>query len=114
MPSYTRSNPTWLVKKSDLNAIGGHVLLRCELCGKVAHPHHIITRGSRGDDALIEANEIPLCFEHHREVHTIGRRSFEIKYSLDERFKAAEKAVHDKTFARLRKPVAAVKRVMSE
>lgn len=75
--------------------------MNCELCGKLAHKHHILTRGSRGEDAEVEANIIYLCFEHHSEVHTIGRCSFEIKYALEVRFAAAEKAVHDKVFSRL-------------
>jgi len=45
-----------------------------EVCG-----HHIRTKGSGGDD--IEENLIPLCFQHHTEIHQIGLTRFCKKYS---------------------------------
>lgn len=40
--------------------------------------HHIKTRGAGGDDC--ETNLMPLCFQHHREVHDKGMVEFAGKY----------------------------------
>lgn len=44
-----------------------------EVCG-----HHIKSKGSGGDD--IDENLMPLCFNHHTEIHQIGLNKFIKKY----------------------------------
>lgn len=41
-------------------------------------PHHVISRGASGDD--IPENVVPLCIEHHQEIHRIGAVSLAGKY----------------------------------
>lgn len=48
-------------------------------CREKAYCHHVKSRGSGGKD---EFNLVPLCFNHHTEIHQIGREAFERKYSL--------------------------------
>ena len=54
--------------------------LPCLICNKQppSHPHHTKTRGSGGSDLTT----IPLCFKHHREVHIIGKKTFQKKYDI--------------------------------
>jgi hypothetical protein len=47
---------------------------RQEVCG-----HHIKSKGSGGHDARY--NLMPLCFNHHAEIHTIGLTRFCKKYA---------------------------------
>jgi len=49
--------------------------LPCCLCGKTSVPHHTHSGGvgMKGSDFSC----IPLCGEHHTELHTIGRATFE-------------------------------------
>jgi hypothetical protein len=51
----------------------------CAICGRqLADWHHIMTRKSGGpDDAW---NLIPLCRQHHVEIHSVGRITFLKKY----------------------------------
>jgi len=53
--------------------------LPCLVCGANSDPHHVRTRGAGGKD---NANLVPLCREHHQELHTIGVLTFEDKYKL--------------------------------
>lgn len=48
------------------------------------HAHHVRTAANSGtglkpDDRMA----VPLCFEHHAEIHHIGKRTFEHKYGVD-------------------------------
>ena len=47
---------------------------RHEVCG-----HHIKSKGSGGDDARY--NLMPLCFNHHTEIHMIGLTKFCKRYA---------------------------------
>jgi hypothetical protein len=42
--------------------------------------HHDPTKATGGKD---RGGTTPLCFLHHTEVHTIGRRSFDVKYGVN-------------------------------
>lgn len=55
----------------------------CLVCGSLnqVSAHHIKTRGAGGDDS--EWNLMPLCFNHHTEIHKTGLRIFANKYSLN-------------------------------
>lgn len=57
------------------------------------HPHHIITRKAGGND--VAENLLPLCFEHHREVHRIGLASFADKYKTVRDWLIAAKWMQD-------------------
>lgn len=49
-------------------------------------PHHVKTRGAGGT----KRNQVPICWEHHMEIHSLGKTSFERKYGLN----LTELAVH--------------------
>lgn len=52
---------------------------RCIACNRMGSAlHHIKTRGSGGNDK--DWNLIPLCIEHHTEVHKLGMVKFGEKY----------------------------------
>lgn len=53
-------------------AIGFH-------CHGAVQPHHLQTRGSGGSDYT----SLPLCVQHHVEIHTIGVARFEQTYSVN-------------------------------
>ncbi len=69
--------------------------MRCEICCQPAMktPHHVYSRGAYGKAALLEVNELPLCVDHHNEVHRIGRDTFAARYGLQKRFRNAREAV---------------------
>ena len=52
-------------------------------------PHHDLSRGASGANK----DAVPLCQEHHSEVHTIGRETFQERYGVDLRAVAA--AIHE-------------------
>lgn len=59
--------------------------LRCllEHTGECLGPvtgHHVKSIGAGGQD---EGNEIPLCVQHHTEIHTLGRKTFAKRNGLD-------------------------------
>ena len=59
---------------------------KCCICGKTADLHHIDRVGMGRDrtDMIHEGMEaIPLCRDHHREVHSLGERRFFNKYHID-------------------------------
>lgn len=59
---------------------------KCVICGKRADLHHVVSLGAgmNRDNVVHEGMEVlPLCREHHIEVHTIGRDTFMAKYHLD-------------------------------
>ncbi len=51
-------------------------------------PHHVRSRGAGGTDK----DCVPLCREHHQEVHRIGRDTFDAKHGISLR-KVAD-AIH--------------------
>ncbi len=58
----------------------------CLVCNKEGVPHHTkaIGMGRNRNKPLKEHySAIPLCVEHHTEIHTMGRRMFELKYNID-------------------------------
>lgn len=58
---------------------------KCVICGKRADLHHVESVGmGRDRDEIIHEGMpvLPLCREHHTEVHTIGRDTFMDKYHL--------------------------------
>lgn len=58
---------------------------KCAICGKRADLHHVESVGmGRDRDEIIHEGMpvLPLCREHHTEVHTIGRDTFMAKYHL--------------------------------
>lgn len=58
---------------------------KCVICGKKADLHHweSIGMGRNRDTIIHEGMEVmPLCREHHTEVHSIGRDSFMERYHL--------------------------------
>ena len=59
---------------------------RCMVCGSNngVSGHHLKSRGSWGPD--VPENLIPLCFNHHVEVHKIGLLSFSSRYFVVENF----------------------------
>lgn len=59
---------------------------KCVICGKKADLHHVETvgMGRDMDEIIHEGMEVlPLCREHHSEIHTIGRDTFLKKYHLN-------------------------------
>ena len=59
---------------------------KCPICGKRADLHHIeaVGMGRDRDQIIHEGMEVmPLCREHHTEIHTIGRDTFMKKHHLD-------------------------------
>ena len=58
---------------------------KCVICGKRADLHHVDAVGAGRDrDAIVHEGMrvLPLCREHHSEIHTIGRDTFLAKYHL--------------------------------
>lgn len=56
--------------------------LPCSVPGctrRPAEPHHVRTRGAGGSDS----DCVPLCHEHHMELHGKGRHTFETKHAVD-------------------------------
>ena len=59
---------------------------KCAVCGKRSDLHHIDRVGIGRDrhDIVHEGMEVlPLCREHHNEIHTLGDTSFMEKYHFD-------------------------------
>ena len=51
----------------------------CGVCLNSAEPHHLVSRGAGGSDYTA----IPLCREHHTELHQYGKGLFEDKHHID-------------------------------
>ena len=49
----------------------------CKFRGQ-CEAHHYPSRGAGG----LDADTLPLCPDHHDEVHRIGAKSFEVKYGV--------------------------------
>lgn len=45
-----------------------------------SHAHHVRTRGAGGDD--VPENLLPLCHEHHMEIHRIGNSGMRKRYKV--------------------------------
>ena len=73
---------------------------KCAVCGRRSDLHHIDAVGVGRDrhDIVHEGMEvIPLCREHHNEIHTLGDKQFLEKYHFDGGIKL------DKTLCRIYK-----------
>lgn len=67
--------------RSTLYKIGVNLLLKCEICGKVADKHHIIYRSQGGIDFPL--NFKYLCNEHHRgKLGPHKCRKLDLEYKL--------------------------------
>ena len=69
---------------------------KCPICGKRADLHHYenIGMGRNRETIIHEGMEVlPLCREHHTEVHTIGRNTFMEKYHLGEHGIVADRTI---------------------
>ena len=73
-----------------VNDIDGYIYsclrnIKCCVCGKPADLHHVDAVG-RGYDRKEIVHEgmraLPLCREHHTEMHTIGKEKFDQKYHV--------------------------------
>ena len=53
----------------------------CLLDGRSAHAHHLESGGvgTKGSDRLT----VPLCWQHHRELHDRGRQAFEDRHGIE-------------------------------
>ena len=51
------------------------------ICGQQAEPHHAATGGV--GMKCSDYQTIPLCREHHSEIHQIGKLTFQWKYGID-------------------------------
>lgn len=59
---------------------------KCVICGKHADLHHVdsVGMGRDREEIIHEGMEVlPLCREHHQEIHAIGRYTFMNKYHLE-------------------------------
>lgn len=59
---------------------------RCCICGKSADLHHVDAVGMGNDrDEIIHIGReaLPLCREHHTELHSMGNSSFMTKYHIE-------------------------------
>lgn len=59
---------------------------KCLICGRKADIHHVDAIGmgyNRRTKPQIGAEVLPLCREHHTEIHTIGRTAFCEKYHAE-------------------------------
>ena len=73
---------------------------KCCICGARADLHHVdhVGMGRNRDEIVHEGMKaLPLCREHHNEVHAIGQDSFREKYHLNDGIEV------DKTIAKIYK-----------
>ena len=69
---------------------------KCPICGKKADLHHwdALGMGRDRDEIIHEGLEVmPLCREHHMEVHTTGKADFVKKYHLNDHGIPADKTI---------------------
>jgi 5-methylcytosine-specific restriction endonuclease McrA len=50
-----------------------------------ANIHHIVSRGAGGSDSY--DNLIALCYNHHAEIHAMGRATFARRYPAVEKLR---------------------------
>ena len=67
-------------KRRDPKYLAWIRLQPCFICGDVAEPAHVRSRGAGGDDF---ANVVPLSHTLHMQLHTVGIRTFERRYKTD-------------------------------
>ena len=71
---------------------------KCVICGKKADLHHVdaLGMGMNREEVIHEGLEVmPLCREHHTEMHAVGKSSFFEKYHLNSGI------IADKTICRI-------------
>lgn len=75
-----RSTPPDFVRETDEDHLALVREMPCLVfgCWSKADPHHVISRGAGGSDL----SAVPLCREHHRELHTTGQAKFEYKHNV--------------------------------
>ncbi|WP_311194384.1 putative HNHc nuclease [Selenomonas noxia] len=59
---------------------------RCAVCGRKAELHHVDAVGmgrNRKEICHIGMRALPLCREHHTEIHAVGREDFLKRYILE-------------------------------
>lgn len=59
---------------------------RCAVCGRKAELHHVDAVGmgrNRKEICHIGMRALPLCREHHTEIHTVGQEDFLKRYMLE-------------------------------
>lgn len=59
---------------------------RCAVCGRKAELHHVDAVGmgrNRKEICHIGMRALPLCREHHTEIHAVGREDFLKRYFLE-------------------------------
>lgn len=59
---------------------------RCAVCGRKAELHHVDAVGmgrNRKEICHIGMRALPLCREHHTEIHSIGREDFLRRYIIE-------------------------------
>jgi hypothetical protein len=59
---------------------------KCPICGKKADLHHVVPLGMGADrtEVIHEGLEVlPLCREHHMEIHRTGKTDFFKRYHLN-------------------------------
>ena len=59
---------------------------RCVVCGRKAELHHVDVVGAgrnRKEICHIGMRALPLCREHHTEIHVVGREDFLKRYIID-------------------------------
>ncbi len=59
---------------------------RCAICGRKPELHHVdaVGMGQDRNEIIHEGREcLPLCREHHKEFHNVGKATFMEKYHLD-------------------------------
>ena len=69
---------------------------KCPVCGKRAELHHYesIGMGRNRDTIIHEGMEVlPLCREHHIEIHSIGRETFMNEYHLGKHGIVADRTI---------------------
>lgn len=67
---------------------------RCIVCGRKAELHHIDRVGIGNDREEVDhlgRRCLPLCRDHHKELHTIGDNAFIERYHLSDRVRIDEK-----------------------
>ena len=59
---------------------------KCAICGRKCDLHHVDQVGmgnNRNEVHHLGRRALPLCREHHTEIHTIGHEAFTAKYHLE-------------------------------
>ena len=59
---------------------------KCAICGRKCDLHHVDQVGmgnNRNEVHHLGRRALPLCREHHTEIHTIGLKAFTAKYHLE-------------------------------